>query len=541
MAVSDERHAYLRAYALFEAVQGEHSESAAAALTGALDEAVGRDWTDVGFVLAAAGVVHALTRRTTTAHDDLVARLVRQAEALDAPAFTAMALGLRALAASAAGDTPALLSDASRAVALLDDAELPPLDRCTAYLVVAAAYNTLRLWELVDDLYSRAVEIALVPEAPAHGVTVAVNRVLTRLEWALALVESGDDDGARRQLGRVERATGDAASGPLPSLWASTVAACALVSSLLMQGGPSARTKDVEQLRLALRRDGDVEVLPLLEAAWVLALWKDGQVMPARRAAESLGGVLSASSGARGFPLWVRAVVLASSRPTPAVRAQRDHAGLLGRLLWQSRRAVLASASAQITVERRQVEHDRLFRDVHTDPLTGLLNRRSFDAWLHRRVDDDRAVDEDQPTATLVLVDLDEFKQVNDTYGHGVGDEVLRTVGRLMRNSVRFGDLAMRHGGDEFALLLDDPSPDADAALERARDLRRAIRDFDWSSVAKGLSVSASIGVAGARTSGASTPDEARPLDAESIYRSADEALYAAKRTGTGIALAHPR
>jgi hypothetical protein len=73
------------------------------------------------------------------------------------------------------GDTAALLSDASRAIALLDDEQQPPLDRCAAYVVAAASLNTLRLWELVDDLYTRAAELGPLCDAPAQAGAVAAS------------------------------------------------------------------------------------------------------------------------------------------------------------------------------------------------------------------------------------------------------------------------------------------------------------------------------------------------------------------------------
>ncbi|MBK5306167.1 MAG: GGDEF domain-containing protein [Frankiaceae bacterium] len=136
-------------------------------------------------------------------------------------------------------------------------------------------------------------------------------------------------------------------------------------------------------------------------------------------------------------------------------------------------------------------------------------------------------------TTALLLVDLDGVKAVNDTYGHGCGDEVLRRVGRLISASIRAGDLALRLGGDEFAVLLQDDMLSEAAVVERAVALRTAIADEPWSELADDLAITASIGLSVADPA-AAVASGSLP-SAESIYRAADTALYTAKRRRTGI------
>jgi diguanylate cyclase (GGDEF)-like protein len=157
---------------------------------------------------------------------------------------------------------------------------------------------------------------------------------------------------------------------------------------------------------------------------------------------------------------------------------------------------------------RMQAELERLSME---DPLTGLVNRRGFGARL------DGSLGGDAPAAVMLL-DLDDFKQVNDTLGHAAGDAVLAAVGRRLRASVRGRDTVARLGGDEFAVLMSDASgPEAAITLgERLlEDIREPIPVGDTQ-----VRVGASLGIAMA------TPSAG---DADTLMRNADLALYRAK------------
>jgi diguanylate cyclase (GGDEF)-like protein len=151
-----------------------------------------------------------------------------------------------------------------------------------------------------------------------------------------------------------------------------------------------------------------------------------------------------------------------------------------------------------------------------TDVLTGLPNRRSVDDWLKRMLA--QAARTVSPFS-VVLLDLDHFKQINDTCGHDRGDEVLAAFGALLRNELRESDLGGRTGGEEFALLL--PDTDRNGAVQLADKIRHALHQIRI----KGVDgpITASFGVA-------SFPDDA--ADAGTLLRTADRALYSAKRQG---------
>ena len=151
-----------------------------------------------------------------------------------------------------------------------------------------------------------------------------------------------------------------------------------------------------------------------------------------------------------------------------------------------------------------------------TDPLTGLPNRRYFDEFcglLARRRRSGDAV-------AVLMVDIDRFKVLNATYGHPVGDEVLKAVAGAIVTAVREEDVPARVGGEEFAVLLRNPGPDV--ALEVGERVRQAVRDLDLRR--HGVpGVSVSVGVANGRVADEPIPE---------IVERADQALLRAKRAG---------
>ena len=151
-----------------------------------------------------------------------------------------------------------------------------------------------------------------------------------------------------------------------------------------------------------------------------------------------------------------------------------------------------------------------------TDSLTGLLNRRGFERELARTLALARRHTE---TGLLVFLDLDRFKNVNDSYGHAAGDEVLRRVGRVLASAVRKTDVVARLGGDEFAIILN--RSDSDGGLRRARSIERLVNAtvVDWKG--EQIVVRGSIGT---------HPFGPRD-DAAAVLARADDAMYRRKRS----------
>ena len=171
-------------------------------------------------------------------------------------------------------------------------------------------------------------------------------------------------------------------------------------------------------------------------------------------------------------------------------------------------RAMTQSLSARSVT----LEHAAL-----TDSLTGMQNRRYFDDALREYIEEFRRIE--KPIGLMIL-DLDHFKQVNDTHGHDVGDEVLRAVAHCLKDMTRYHDIVARLGGEEFAVVA--PNMDNDLLVKLAERIRRAIAGMAVLSGNVRLKITTSVGLAvwdGKES-------------AEDFYRRADRMLYEAKRLG---------
>lgn len=182
----------------------------------------------------------------------------------------------------------------------------------------------------------------------------------------------------------------------------------------------------------------------------------------------------------------------------------------------QQRNAVLRQMLAKLEESRQKIrrQNEELKHLATRDPLTACLNRRAFFAVFESHFAGSQRYEK---SLACILLDVDHFKQVNDQHGHAVGDEVLRRVADIIRDSIRGADQLCRYGGEEFCIAL--PEQDVENGFIVANNIREMIQSTDI----QGLKVTVSLGVA-ASNFGAET--------AQRLMQQADEALYAAKRTG---------
>ena len=166
------------------------------------------------------------------------------------------------------------------------------------------------------------------------------------------------------------------------------------------------------------------------------------------------------------------------------------------------------------------LRHDRIRREVVTDPLTNLYNRRFFEQRAREEIE--RSIRHHLPV-TLLMLDVDHFKRINDTYGHQTGDRVLQSVAQHLKESVRQSDICARYGGEEFILLL--PATPGRNAVFLADRLRKGLGDLMHTGL--GLPSHESVTVSGGV---ATCPRDA--TDVEGLIGAADAALYRAKDGG---------
>jgi two-component system, cell cycle response regulator len=172
----------------------------------------------------------------------------------------------------------------------------------------------------------------------------------------------------------------------------------------------------------------------------------------------------------------------------------------------------LQTLTESLSARSVTLEHEAL-----TDGLTGMHNRRYFDDAMGEYLDQFRKID--KPIGLMIL-DLDHFKKVNDTYGHDVGDEVLRQIARCLQEFTRYHDVVARLGGEEFAVVA--PNMSRESLFKLADRIRHAISSLKIKSGNVTLGVTMSIGLA--------IWDHKET--AEELYKRADMQLYQAKRTG---------
>lgn len=187
----------------------------------------------------------------------------------------------------------------------------------------------------------------------------------------------------------------------------------------------------------------------------------------------------------------------------------------------QDQQKVLNQEISRLQAENADLQQEvvqlrQLREAAYRDPVTGLRNRRYFEERLQEELA--RLARYPDKTGSLLVVDLDDFKQVNDTHGHLMGDQILREVAELMSQTLRLEDVCCRFGGDEFAVILPETAGDAVAHV-----VARIMRALDERNLNTSLPLFLSVGAA-------SWPGEGN--DALTLLQTADSSMYSRKREG---------
>ena len=444
----------------------------------------------------------------------------------------ARALATHAIAATRLGHYEKAVDSGLMAVRLLESRP-PGVDQVLAYHALAIAGHSGGSFEQARNAYERAIQVAQHCTPPLS--TFELHTDLASTEAYRVTVERMAG-GQRLSLDALERHVGEcqrqlaAAQGDIslaPASHANNLLVLAITQVHLLAW--QCRFDDALQALAHLRAEQQRLGRPWMQAA---VHWAEAELAVAegrREDALASAADMVAVAQAHGHE---GLVAIGYHLTSYICELQHDDAGALRamrQLAQRERQGRVESLKSRVHVIERQIElrhnrqrvqsletDSRLFQKLAMeDVLTGLANRRQFEAdvgsWL---------ATEASPSAPLCLamIDVDRFKAINDGYSHLLGDEVLKRIAHVLREQVREQDLPARLAGDEFVVVLRRTS--IDAALAVCDRIQRAVADTAWSTLAPGLSVTISIGVAQA-AEGDTLPE---------LMRRSDTQMYARKR-----------
>ena len=391
----------------------------------------------------------------------------------------------------------------ARAMAMLDVA--PPFGPryYSAMASLCEAARAAELFELADDAMRRGLASFESPDL-LYRAGAELQHAELWLEWALRLeqVSRGEEAAALfdKSIALLEWWVGQGIDSP--------VGAALLAVGYAKTGRYEDARKIVDEMLLPMRAARQQHEARLLHFAYGLVLRDTGDPRAARReflAAEELSVLPSQRL------LFRYELAVSVARELPPEAAQTVLLSLRSHVesLWQlrlDRRTMLRQAYRRVELEAARTSADLA---ATSDALTGLGNRRMFD----------RRMESVEGGGSLLLIDVDRFKNINDRFSHGVGDRVLAEIAAILRAHCRHDEVAIRFGGDEFAMFLHTGEREARMVGER---IRQVILARDWSTIASGLTVTLSMGLAAC----------AEGEKGRDLYDRADARLYEAKRGG---------
>ena len=459
----------------------------------------------------------------------IVSQLIDESVTAGHKVMLALGLALRSCEAFSGSDPNGAMSrdaDLARAVVLLEREEGQPIERIAAHKVCGVAFSTRSLFELGDAQYRAALTLG---EQESLGqldtvlAPIACNLAETQVCWAAMLRQLGDRVGVRarwRSWLATARVTSSYATSPGVRL---ELSALGLVLDALAGQDTVERARQLaagtgssDQNTAGPPSGGppsgggspNARCSALLDLAIAISS-ADSGCPDALEAAEEALAALDTALQTHLYDLGLYLAAEASAQRTGS-RSGLRYARRQLEQRWGARLSSLGAMQSLIQSERVGEEIERLSRHARLDDLTGIGNRRALAEYL-------MALKlRDVTEVGLILLDVDDFKSVNDQHGHLAGDAVLVEVARSLERNVRPEDLSVRLGGDEFVVVL--AGVDVETTLTRAAELLTEVGRCRFDEASPGLRITLSVGVAAG--SPESLPD---------LWARADAALYRAK------------
>jgi diguanylate cyclase (GGDEF)-like protein len=473
------------------------------------------------YTLAAAEYVRAVTAHHASDADEAlraVEACVEVGRAIGEPGWEANALPVRIINLARSGRGGDTVNDLVAAEAALSRTEDPGLV-AWAHTGLGYAYDVLRLFELCIPHYELATQSdADVFDLAESRAIDRLNLAETYLRWAHELERLGDPSYAQEIEERLASAAYWAreaepviADDETQEFW--RLSARLWVAAATTPDDPAQAVADLTEIRDDISKLGETERLAIAGAYLARALRADGKPDEAKAAADRAADDLIplADPATHILVLQTRSEIDALDG-TPGSAAGLAYARSVARGWWRDRRRALNAVRHALAARDLPARHDAEWHAARQDPLTGVGNRRALDERLTAARDSGRAV-------TLLAIDVDNLKVVNDTFGHPCGDELLQVVANLLVEQARATDAVIRSGGDEFFVVLDQPDAKGGAQLaERIRDAVEAIAATTDKPWLRRLGLS--LGYAAT----------AEGLGVEQLVPQADQRLYEDKR-----------
>lgn len=469
--------------------------SALEAIDAALRSAAENGWDDIRLSLVHVKIIAAQIHNPDSA-GPLLDELQSEAKRLGMRAMEAIALIDRIRGSRYLGvQEPFQVYATARA--LLSDRDQPATDRLSGLINLAVEFEMIDLIELAGETLAEAAEAAAQVEHNTEPMAViAHNRSFALLRRAMSAVMVNELDRAQELFDEHVPLVAALDEADLPTSDSSELRANRRVLEVLL-GDEDLESSEAEALIGALA-SRDAELGVVLRCLAPLDEWspelRDPKLVLAPEHEELARFIRLRAYRRSGLVNDAYLIELERYSAVLVVRAER------------ARRELEAGVAAMVSADLMAAERGELVAMALADPLTGLSNRREFQS---------RMQNDDQRPCTLVLIDLDDFKRINDSYGHQVGDHVLTRFGELLSEASRpfRPEVVARIGGDELAVILSGERPEDASRLAVA--FTASINGADWGVL--DYQPSASIGIA-------SGPDRA------TVFEHADTNLYDRKR-----------